>query len=193
MRLFQAPLDTCLDSPFFASLSVHGLHFTVYAPSSNFQYAIFVLEFAGPLVSKRGFHPQYVSIFDRCAASTRSLLDMFRFSFDTKFGKDKKPIKIRQNTQRVEISIRNATRRKRRGSGPLRLKATSNRSSQNRHILKFFSVGGAEMTRILSDNNSRVLTALVRPHGGWRGANCPKLLSLYFLGKSCFSCALRRQ
>ena len=32
MRLFQAALDTCLDSPFFASLSVHGLHFTVYAP-----------------------------------------------------------------------------------------------------------------------------------------------------------------
>ena len=36
MRLFQAALDTCLDSPFFASLSVHGLHFTVYAPSSFF-------------------------------------------------------------------------------------------------------------------------------------------------------------
>ena len=33
MRLFQAALDTCLDSPFFASLSVHGLHFTAYAPS----------------------------------------------------------------------------------------------------------------------------------------------------------------
>ena len=33
MRLFQAALDTCLGSPFFASLSVHGLHFTVYVPS----------------------------------------------------------------------------------------------------------------------------------------------------------------
>ena len=33
MRLFKAALNTCLDSPFFASLSVHGLHFTVYAPS----------------------------------------------------------------------------------------------------------------------------------------------------------------
>ena len=32
---FQAALDTCLDSPSFASLSVHGLHFTVYAPSSS--------------------------------------------------------------------------------------------------------------------------------------------------------------
>ena len=45
------------------------------------------------------------------------------WNFNTKFGKDKKPIKIRpatQNTQRVEISIRNATRRKRSGSGPLR-------------------------------------------------------------------------
>ena len=36
MRLFQAALATCLDSPFFASLSVHGLHFTVYAPSIKF-------------------------------------------------------------------------------------------------------------------------------------------------------------
>ena len=36
VHLLQAALDTCLDSPFFASLSVHGLHFTVYAPSSSF-------------------------------------------------------------------------------------------------------------------------------------------------------------
>ena len=34
MRLLQAALDTCLDSPFSATLSVHGLHFTVYAPSN---------------------------------------------------------------------------------------------------------------------------------------------------------------
>ena len=34
MCLFQAGLDTCLDSPFLASLSVHGLCFTVYAPST---------------------------------------------------------------------------------------------------------------------------------------------------------------
>ena len=34
MRLFQAALDTCLDSPLFASLAVHGLHFTVYALSN---------------------------------------------------------------------------------------------------------------------------------------------------------------
>ena len=32
MRLFQAALDTPLDSPFSATLSVHGLHFTVCAP-----------------------------------------------------------------------------------------------------------------------------------------------------------------
>ena len=31
MCLFQAHPDTCLDSPLLASLSVHGLHFTVYA------------------------------------------------------------------------------------------------------------------------------------------------------------------
>ena len=36
MRLFWAALDTSLDSPFFASLSVHGLHFTAYARSINF-------------------------------------------------------------------------------------------------------------------------------------------------------------
>ena len=35
-----------------------------------------MLEFAGPLVSKRGFDPQYASVFDRYAASTRSLLDI---------------------------------------------------------------------------------------------------------------------
>ena len=33
MRLFQAALDTPLDSPFSATLSVHGLHFTVCASS----------------------------------------------------------------------------------------------------------------------------------------------------------------
>ena len=35
MRLFQARLDTCLDSPFFVSLSSHSLHFTVYAASDS--------------------------------------------------------------------------------------------------------------------------------------------------------------
>ena len=35
MRLFQAALDTCLGSPSSATLSVHGLHFMVYAPSRN--------------------------------------------------------------------------------------------------------------------------------------------------------------
>ena len=33
MRLLQGALDTPLDSPFSATLSVHGLHFTVCAPS----------------------------------------------------------------------------------------------------------------------------------------------------------------
>ena len=35
MRLFQAALDTPLDSPFSATLSVHGLPFTVCAPLSR--------------------------------------------------------------------------------------------------------------------------------------------------------------
>ena len=32
MRLLQGALDTPLDSPFSATLSIHGLHFTVYTP-----------------------------------------------------------------------------------------------------------------------------------------------------------------
>ena len=40
MRPFQNPLDTCLCTPFFPSLSVHGLHFTVCAPSM-YQYLNF--------------------------------------------------------------------------------------------------------------------------------------------------------
>ena len=46
-------------------------------------------------------------------------------------------------------------------------------------------LGGAEMTIILSDNNSWILTAPQSdPLEGGGGVNCPKLLSLYFLGKS---------
>ena len=45
MRLFQAALDTCLDSPFFASLSVHCLHFTVYVPSRKFKTKFGALSF----------------------------------------------------------------------------------------------------------------------------------------------------
>ena len=35
MHHFQAALDTPLDNLFFATLSVHGLHFTVCAPSKR--------------------------------------------------------------------------------------------------------------------------------------------------------------
>ena len=41
MRLFQAALDTCHDSPFFACLSVHGLHFTVNAPLDSQEFRNF--------------------------------------------------------------------------------------------------------------------------------------------------------
>ena len=72
-----------------------------------------MLEFGGPARFETRIRPAICySVFDRYAASTRSLLGMFRFSFNTKLGKDKEPIKIRpatQNTQRVEISIRNAS------------------------------------------------------------------------------------
>ena len=46
MRLLQAALDTCLESPLLASLSVHGLHFTVYAPTI---FAIFLGTYTGVL------------------------------------------------------------------------------------------------------------------------------------------------
>ena len=35
MSHFQAPLDTCLDNPLLANLSVHDFHFTVYAPPNR--------------------------------------------------------------------------------------------------------------------------------------------------------------
>ena len=41
MRLLQAALDTPLDSPFSATLSVHGLHFTVCALSISSLLSIF--------------------------------------------------------------------------------------------------------------------------------------------------------
>ena len=41
MRLYQAAFDIWLDSPLFASLSVHGLHFTVYAASNQSLTAAF--------------------------------------------------------------------------------------------------------------------------------------------------------
>ena len=48
MRLFQPALDTPLDSPSSATLSVHGLHFTVCAPSISEQF--------GPSIhKKKGF------------------------------------------------------------------------------------------------------------------------------------------
>ena len=37
MSLFPAALDTPLDSPFAATLSVHGLHFTVCAPANSWK------------------------------------------------------------------------------------------------------------------------------------------------------------
>ena len=46
MRLLQAALDTPLDSPFSATLSVHGLHFMVCAPSIFFGVAAFLGEFS---------------------------------------------------------------------------------------------------------------------------------------------------
>ena len=43
------PLGTCLDSPLSAGLSVHGLHFTVYAPSIQYKILLRVAAFAVPI------------------------------------------------------------------------------------------------------------------------------------------------
>ena len=67
MRLFQAALDTPLDSPFFATLSVHGLHFTVCTPSilgsgfgrTNFRGFLFL----GRRIFLRVFSPDFFSSF----------------------------------------------------------------------------------------------------------------------------------
>ena len=46
-RPFRTALDTCLNSPLLVSLSVHGLHFTVYALSSNVAEICKMFCFAG--------------------------------------------------------------------------------------------------------------------------------------------------
>ena len=55
MRLFQAPLDTCLDNPLLTTLSVHGLHF-----SSKNKLPFMILnpqkQTAGEMVSCRNMH-----------------------------------------------------------------------------------------------------------------------------------------
>ena len=58
MRLFQAALDTPLDSPFSATLSVHGLHFTVRAPSILLEGLLQVLVGAGVCGWKSGHNPK---------------------------------------------------------------------------------------------------------------------------------------
>ena len=100
----------------------------------NFQYAIFVLEFAGPLVSKRGFDPQDASVFDRYAASIRSLLGMFRFSFKTKFGKEKN---LKTSTRDAEYAAGRYFDAQRNAKETQRVRATK---SQGRdRILRRFS------------------------------------------------------
>ena len=53
-------------------------------------------------------------------------------------------------------------------------------------------LGGAEMTIILSDNNSRIFTAsLIRPPGGWRGGKLPKIIVTVFPGKKTTTIKMR--
>ena len=74
MRLFQAPLDTCLDSPLVASLSVHGLHFTVCAASIRDRQK------CGGMQSKMfaDFRPS-ISRGEGCKKLHKIILDLFLF------------------------------------------------------------------------------------------------------------------
>ena len=75
MRLFQGALDTPLDSPFSATLSVHGLHFTVYAPSkwgkkTELCFADFVF-----LTLRRPFQVLHRTIQENLVCSLLDLLE----------------------------------------------------------------------------------------------------------------------
>ena len=59
---FQAALDTALDSPFSATLSVHGLHFTVCAPSKDGGPNIYVEKLMLLLVSLNAPAPSWHSM-----------------------------------------------------------------------------------------------------------------------------------
>ena len=53
---FFRPLDSCLDSPLLARLSIHGLHFTVYVPSMNTNFFLKLFGGgggAGPRISQQ--------------------------------------------------------------------------------------------------------------------------------------------
>ena len=81
MRLLQAALDTPLDSPFSATLSVHGLHFTVCAPSKN--------ESSPNFSSFRpGFSPEFSS----------EISPSFLRSFPALFASKGRPEKIHQKS-----------------------------------------------------------------------------------------------
>ena len=84
MRLLQAPLKSCLGSPFFASLSTHGLHFTVYALSNFASYFFgdfssrgFSASFSWPLFSMSG------KCFVASSWSLRSFFAAARFGQET--------------------------------------------------------------------------------------------------------------
>ena len=90
MRLFQAPLNTCLDSPFFVSLSVHGLHFTVYAPSivcdsKNYMEKIVRRQKSQNESSPNfsNFRPEFCPEF--CSEFSPNFLRSFRASFPGKW------------------------------------------------------------------------------------------------------------
>ena len=74
MRLFQAALNTPLDSPFSASLSIHGLHFTVCAPSNFSSFSSFFDPVPKRLRERLGrlFFPSFLGkgLLDPCRRPT---------------------------------------------------------------------------------------------------------------------------
>ena len=87
MRLFQAALDTPLDSPFSATLSVHGLHFTVYAPSI---WPFFTQ------ISGRNFLPELCGEVHPRAAPLQALFCTLFCTEQSTFWGEKRPKRCRE-------------------------------------------------------------------------------------------------
>ena len=95
MRLFQAALDTYLDNPFFASLSVRGLHFTVYAPSKKTEV---VLQFSESCTAETALqHSLFCSVdvvFTKSCAATNEKLRCRKVVLSCRFPADFKPPRL---------------------------------------------------------------------------------------------------
>ena len=114
MRPFQAALDTPLDSPFSATLSVHGSHFTVCAPSIKFSEKIdriFFLDLDGPVIrinANRGDSRELIrsEIGDRQPRTTPTKDLLHRVVFLGGWCASCRKLRKRQNTYHPQFCTR---------------------------------------------------------------------------------------